>query len=104
MMIKGDLDLLLGGGSLYFDDDYCIENGINYTTKKAELANAPLPLLGLYDLDVMDTFDESQPTLAEMTDRAIELLSEDENGFFLMVEGSQIDSYNHDNKLKEAAH
>ncbi len=103
-MISGELDLLLGGGSLYFDDDYCIENGINYTTKKAELANAPLPLLGLYDLDVMDTFDESQPTLAEMTDRAIELLSEDDNGFFLMVEGSQIDSYNHDNKLKEAAH
>ncbi len=104
MMIKGDLDLLLGGGSLYFNDDYCIENGINYTTKKAELKNAPLPLLGLYDYDSMDTFDESQPTLAEMTDRAIELLSEDENGFFLMVEGSQIDIFNHDNKLMEASH
>ncbi|MBQ3183249.1 MAG: alkaline phosphatase [Clostridia bacterium] len=104
MMIKGDLDLLLGGGSLYFNDDYCIENGINYTTKKAELKNTPLPLLGLYDYDSMDTFDENQPTLAEMTDRAIELLSEDENGFFLMVEGSQIDVFNHDNKLEEASH
>ncbi len=103
-MISGELDLLMGGGSLYFDNDYCIENGINLTTKKSELANVTLPLLGLYDLDTMDTFDKALPTLAEMTNRAIELLSEDENGFFLMVEGSQIDTYNHDNKLAEASH
>ncbi|MBN1106005.1 MAG: alkaline phosphatase [Deltaproteobacteria bacterium] len=32
-----------------------------------------------------------QPTLAEMTTKAIELLSRDPQGFFLMVEGSQID-------------
>lgn len=103
-MISGELDLLMGGGSLYFDDDYCIKNGINYTTKKKELANVTLPVLGLYDLDIMDTYDETIPTLAEMTERAIELLSENEDGFFLMVEGSQIDSYNHDNKLDGATH
>jgi alkaline phosphatase len=33
----------------------------------------------------------SQPTLREMTEKAIEILSQDKNGFFLMVEGSQID-------------
>jgi alkaline phosphatase len=32
-----------------------------------------------------------QPTLEEMTRKAIELLAQDEEGFFLMVEGSQID-------------
>jgi alkaline phosphatase len=32
-----------------------------------------------------------QPTLAEMTRKAIELLSQDKDGFFLMVEGSQVD-------------
>jgi alkaline phosphatase len=32
-----------------------------------------------------------QPTLAEMTRKAIELLSADKDGFFLMVEGSQVD-------------
>ena len=32
-----------------------------------------------------------EPTLAEMTRKAIELLSADPDGFFLMVEGSQID-------------
>ena len=33
----------------------------------------------------------SEPTLAEMTRKAIELLSADKDGFFLMVEGSQVD-------------
>lgn len=33
----------------------------------------------------------SQPTLREMTEKAIDILSQDKNGFFLMVEGSQID-------------
>lgn len=32
-----------------------------------------------------------QPTLEEMTRKAIEILAQDEDGFFLMVEGSQID-------------
>jgi alkaline phosphatase len=32
-----------------------------------------------------------QPTLAEMTRKAIDLLSRDKDGFFLMVEGSQVD-------------
>ncbi len=38
-----------------------------------------------------------EPTLAEMTHKAIELLSADPDGFFLMVEGSQIDWAGHAN-------
>ena len=37
------------------------------------------------------------PTLAEMTKIAIEILSQDEEGFFLMVEAGQIDWAGHDN-------
>jgi alkaline phosphatase len=37
------------------------------------------------------TFAPNEPTLAEMTRQAITLLSRDADGFFLMVEGSQID-------------
>lgn len=33
----------------------------------------------------------SEPTLAKMTRKAIELISADKDGFFLMVEGSQVD-------------
>ncbi len=38
-----------------------------------------------------------QPTLAEMTQKAIELLSQDPDGFFLMVEGSEVDWADHAN-------
>lgn len=48
------------------------------------------------DLDRKETAPD-QPTLAEMTAKAIELLSDNENGFFLMVEGSQVDWANHAN-------
>lgn len=43
------------------------------------------------------TFKSNQPSLAEMTEKAIEILSLDEDGFFLMVEGSQIDWAGHAN-------
>ena len=43
-----------------------------------------------------------QPTLAEMTAKAIELLSKDPDGFFLMVEGGKIDHALHDTNAKNA--
>jgi len=39
----------------------------------------------------------SEPTLAEMTKKAIETLSKDKDGFFLFVEGSQVDWAAHAN-------
>ncbi len=39
----------------------------------------------------------NEPTLAEMTGKAIELLSQNNNGFFLVVEGSQTDWAGHAN-------
>ncbi|XP_047482851.1 alkaline phosphatase-like [Penaeus chinensis] len=36
------------------------------------------------------------PTLAEMTEKAIEILSSQDNGFFLLVEGGRIDHAHHD--------
>ena len=50
--------------------------------------------------DVAYDFDrdpEKEPSLAEMTDKAIDLLSQDDDGFFLMVEGSKIDWAAHAN-------
>ncbi|MBV4365192.1 alkaline phosphatase [Erwinia phyllosphaerae] len=37
----------------------------------------------------------STPTLAQMTDKAIQLLSKNQNGFFLQVEGASIDKQDH---------
>jgi len=49
-----------------------------------------------YEIDRL-TFAPTQPSLAEMTRKAIDLLSADPDGFFLMVEGSLIDPSCHAN-------
>jgi alkaline phosphatase len=41
--------------------------------------------------------DRTQPTLVEMSTKAIELLDKDPDGFFLMIEGGQIDWDCHNN-------
>jgi alkaline phosphatase len=48
------------------------------------------------DLD-RDDLHPTQPSIAEMTKKAIEILSKNEEGFFLMVEGSQVDWAGHAN-------
>ena len=42
---------------------------------------------------------EDVPSLEEMTTAAIDRLNKNKNGFFLMVEGSQIDWAGHDNDI-----
>jgi alkaline phosphatase len=41
--------------------------------------------------------ERTEPTLVEMTEKSLELLSQDPEGFFLMVEGGQIDWGGHNN-------
>lgn len=56
-------------------------------------------VLGLFsDGYMLNEYPE--PTLAEMTDAALEILSQNEKGFFLMVEASQIDWAGEENDLK----
>ncbi|GJQ80046.1 hypothetical protein Trydic_g19334 [Trypoxylus dichotomus] len=53
-----------------------------------------------YYLDVVD--DPLEPTLAEMTEAAIKILSKGENGYFLFVEGGKIDTAHHDNNVQRS--
>ena len=63
-------------------------------------------LLGLFSLSHMayeiDRKGTGQPSLAEMTKKAIEILSRDKDGFFLMVEGGRIDHACHANDAAAA--
>ncbi len=47
----------------------------------------------------LDRDPSKEPSLAEMTETAISKLSTDPDGFFLMVEGSEVDYCAHDNDL-----
>lgn len=107
------IDVVLGGGFASLKDtrkdgenlvDVIEDNGYEFIQTRAELLNtdsdkvwgAFAPSALAYDFDRPTTKPE-QPTLAEMTSTAIDKLSKDEDGFFLMVEGSKIDWAAHAN-------
>ncbi len=49
----------------------------------------------LFRVDPTNVYPDGEPTLAEMTAAALDILEKDEDGLFLMVEGSQIDWADH---------
>lgn len=56
-------------------------------------------LLGFFNSSHMnfeaDRAETEEPSLAEMTDKALDVLSKNDDGFFLMVEGGRIDHAHH---------
>lgn len=43
-----------------------------------------------------------QPTITEMTAKALEMLKKNENGFVMLIEGGRIDTAHHDTKARLA--
>jgi alkaline phosphatase len=114
----GVVDVILGGGTEFFDpaqtkdkaDNYALYRGKGYevVTDRAGMMKAgkDKPLLGVfhkghlpYTLDQMNDKDlqAKVPTLAEMTEKALELLEANEKGFLLQVEGARVDHAAHAN-------
>ncbi|WP_369825383.1 alkaline phosphatase [Sporosarcina sp. P18a] len=103
------IDVLLGGGKKHFVREdlshaHSFElDGYGYVTTREELLNNKNDkILGLFaDGGMPKMIDRSAetPSLEEMTVAAIERLKKNEDGFFLMVEGSQIDWAGHDNDI-----
>jgi alkaline phosphatase len=77
--------------------------GYTYVTNKAQLDAAPSSagtrILALFDQAAaqghmsyeLDRIPANEPSIAEMTAKAIDVLSKNTNGYFLMVEGGRID-------------
>lgn len=105
------IDVMLGGGRANFirQDRNIVEDfkkdGYRYITSKEALKNNnSQKLLGLFTnngfpkkIDRVKT-----PELSDMTEAALKQLSKNDKGFFLMVEGSQIDWAGHDNDIVSA--
>lgn len=67
--------------------------------------NLPEYLLGLFEgshLKYNLQSDSNEPSLAELTETAIRMLSRNDKGFFLFVEGGRIDHAHHDNRVEFA--
>jgi alkaline phosphatase len=122
--LKDGVDVLMGGGRPHFTPfdakanpkgradgrDLLAEfkaHGYFVAATRADMMSA-LPnrkFVGVYadsHLDYASVRKPTQPTLAEMTNKSIELLSKNPNGFFLMVEGGKIDHALHDSNAKNA--
>lgn len=105
-MVSNRVDVLFGGGVNYIDDDVksiLDDNGISYIEKDVPAFRAAdkAPVWSLFsDEDMAFDLDRdtlAEPSLCEMTEKALSLLSKDKNGFFLMVEGSKVDYAAHSN-------
>ncbi len=99
--VASDIDLIWGSiDTETVTEKACTENGKEYVTTLSEVKALDLgeKSIGQFDCDTMwqgkDNGD--QPTLSELTDEAIRILNQDEDGFFLMVEGAHIDKRSHD--------
>ncbi|WP_230470180.1 alkaline phosphatase [Lujinxingia vulgaris] len=94
------VDVAIGGGARYFRTSHldalrAQEYAVSTELPEALSSGQPhLVLLadeGLPPAAKRAADDPVAPTLAAMTDRALEYLQDDERGFFLVVEGGQID-------------
>ena len=116
-IIETRVNVIFGGGRDFFipngakgsarGDDLDLlaiakKAGYKVISDKVAMDNAESPyILGLFQLASLTT-QPPEPSLAEMSAKAIQLLSKNAEGFFLMVEGSQIDWECHDNEAEEA--
>lgn len=105
-MAYNKVDVVIGGGVSHLKDperDFLKENGYQlYFDDWQGLRNCTAaPCWALFNESSMpyelERDPSTTPSLAEMTQKAIDLLSQKPNGFFMMVEGSKIDWAAHDN-------
>ncbi len=121
-LVQSGMNLMLGGGRGYLLSGDQPESqrgdmrdllsearalGYAYLETREELSSTDAErLLGLFSLDHMSYARlrnrTSEPSLAEMTSVAVQLLSRNSKGFFLMVEGGRIDHASHANDLDDA--
>ncbi len=122
---SGEVDIVLGGGRRHFlpsdiedeegkngkrEDgrnliDEAVAAGAQYVWNDETLAGLTLdhssPVLGLFESAHMKYEHDrtGEPSLAEMTGAAISYLSNNEDGYYLMIEAGRVDHANHDGNV-----
>lgn len=102
-MASQGLDVVFAGGAKAVDDEVkgiLSDEGITYIEKdvNAFRSHSDGKVWAIFNDDNMQyeiDRDESEPSLTEMTKKAISLLSKNPKGFFLMIEGSKVDMAAH---------
>jgi len=100
-LIDSDVDIALGGGSQEFTDEQLTGWPGTLASTKADMLAAPIDarILGLFNSSHMtyqaDRAETEEPSLAEMTTFTMDRLSNDEDGYLMMVEAGRIDHAHH---------
>ncbi|MGN0885631.1 MAG: alkaline phosphatase [Candidatus Spyradenecus sp.] len=112
--IASGFDLFLGGGRQALTEPLhaeLVREGYSLVEDAAALRTASGKIFGLFSPGVMTAMVErrsgapcSEPTLPEMATKALEVLEGNPQGFFLMIEGAQVDKGNHAHDLAWATH
>lgn len=107
--LKSDIDVFIGGGSVHFTErldqqDLTVKlrkKGYSVCQSMAELDSCTNDKIAglLYPVEPPSILHKRGDMLYHATKKALEVLSKKEEGFFLMVEGSQIDWGNHQNNI-----
>lgn len=107
--IASGFDVFLGGGAKTLTDplkQFMREKGYTLVTTKTEMQQADGKIFGLFSPGIMtakvtlrDGKGSTEPTLPEMAAKALDVLTSNPNGFFLMIEGAQVDKGNHESDL-----
>lgn len=107
--IQAKIPVLLGGGAADVDMEQAKQAGYFVMTDKKKLlspAARKKPLwLGVFhstDMPYIAERDAQDPSLPEMAGAALEKLSQDPEGFLLLIEGGRIDHAAHANLTREA--
>ena len=116
---ESNVDVLIGGGRKYFlptnedgeriDDRNLLnelaDKGFSVAYNMDDLYNLNFEkvdkLIALLSHGAINKKENPEHNLSDMTHVAINILSKNEKGFFLMVEGSQIDWESHDNEYEK---
>ncbi len=105
-LYKSGIDLFIGGGRKYFEKrsdkmnllDSLKNNGYNILTNIDDIKKTNSgKIAGLIENNDPPVASKRDNMLSTATEVAIKILEQSKNGFFLMVEGSQIDWASHDN-------
>ncbi len=115
-IVYNNLDVILGGGAKYLKPENRADKedmakillsrgySIVYTPKHLDTFSGKklVGVFGKTDKHTALSYDldrdaELEPSLAQMTQKAIDVLSQNPDGFFLMVEGSKVDWAAHAN-------
>lgn len=107
--VSAGIDVLAGGGRRFFEQtdgegsalEMLQAKGYRYTATTEEfLACGTTPLIGLFSDKYMPPATERGDYLARATKHTLELLSRNPQGFFVLIEGSQIDGGGHQNNAE----